>query len=83
MKFDGAWICICGETECPYMEIGYSPAKKVRFVPLPGPDLSSCGSSSTSSSKKSDASRSVAKATTVPAVPPKKAAPPAESKTRR
>ena len=28
MKFDGAWICICGETECPYMEIGYSQRRK-------------------------------------------------------
>ena len=81
MKFDGHWICVCGETECPYMEVGHSPAKKVPFEPVPGPDLSSCGSSSFST-KTSDASRA-AKATIVSAVPPKNAAPAVESKMRR
>ena len=45
----GIWVCNCGETDCPYMESGYSPKKE----PAPPvlnqwkPDLTMNGSSST------------------------------------
>jgi hypothetical protein len=43
----GIWMCNCGETDCPYMESGFSPKKDSPCLVIRNPDLRMNGSSST------------------------------------